>query len=110
MLGTQAEEAFAAPVPTNARDITTFAGLTELSQDAGHRTNLADTAAAPLSSTPKERRGAVGPISSPTFNRTTLNDTGYATQLTGSMGATGTFIIAWFYSPLTIGVPILWLI
>ncbi len=93
MLGTQAEEALAAPVLTNARDITTFAGLTELSQDAGHRTNLADTAATPLSSTPKESRGAVGSISSPTFNRTTLNDTGYATKLMGSMGTTGMLVI-----------------
>ncbi len=88
MLGTQAEEVLAAPVPTtnsrNVRDFTTSAGLTGLPQDA----------ATPLSSTPKERRGAVGPISSPTFNRTTLNDTGYATQLTRSIGATGTFIIA----------------
>ncbi len=94
MLGTQAEEALAAPVLTNARGITTSAGLTELSQDAANRPNLADTATTPLSSTPKERHGAVGPISYPTFNRTTLNDTGYTTQLTGSMGATGTFIIA----------------
>ncbi len=98
MLGTQAEEELASMVSTtnsrNVRDITASAGLTELSQDAANRTNLADTAATPISSTPKERLGAVGSISCSSFNRTTLNDTGYATQLTGSIGATGTFIIA----------------